>query len=502
MVWQRHPPGFAGAPCTLFCTRLHRRYLAVLALLSTVLPAQAANWNVEPQLRLSETWTDNYNLAADDEDAEDEWITEIAPGVRISGEGRRMDLDLAYTAQYLAHARESDRNRTNHLLNADGGVELVRERLFFTADATRSVGSGRGGLVGTNSNAIAGDQRDTVTTWGAGPRFQYRFGTFAGLEAEYRRQHVDFGSRIDGDSETDIATVGLASGPMFTAWGWALDYSRRDESRTRDQDLAGNDAFNEDTKLEQLRGELNVRAAAATQLFVAGGTERNEFETAEAGDPVDGDFWEAGFRWNPSRTVSLEAAAGERFFGDTARGSLNIRGSALSFQLGYSEDVITTPQLQFERQQVLLTDNDGNLVIGQDGQPVTAVIDVPTVRDDVIVQERANARLRWDHSHTTTSLSFIATDREFQREGTSEDTRQVDLDFAWSRLTRTTVTAGVGVQERTFDRNRQDEEIRIVRAGALRELAPNANLDLEFEHITRERTYDVNRVTLGLDLTF
>ena len=150
----------------------------------------------------------------------------------------------------------------------------------------------------------------------------------------------------------------------------------------------------------------------------------------------------------------------------------------------------------------MLTDDEGNLVIGSDGQPVTAVIDVPTVRDDVIIQESARARLRWEHSHTTATLSFIATDREFQREGTSEDTRQADFDVAWSRLTRTTVTAGIGVQDRSFERNQPDEEITTVRAGATRELGSNADLDLEFEHVSRERTYDVNRITLGLDMRF
>ena len=501
MIWRRHRRGLAGACSRSRGRRQCLRQLPVLALLSGVLPAQAANWELEPQFRLSETWTDNYTLAADGADEEEEWITEIAPGLRLSGEGRRADLDLVYRMEHLVHARESDRNTTNHLLNADGGIELVRERLFFTADASRSLESDDG-LIGTNSNAIAGDQRDTVTTWSAGPRLQYRFDRFARLEAEYRRQHVDFGSEIDGDSDSDIATLGLDSGPMFTTWGWAVDYSRRDESRARDEDVANDDAFSEDTQLEQLRGELNLRAGAATQLFVAGGTERNEFETADAGDPVDGDFWEAGFRWNPNRRVSLEAAAGERFFGDTARGSLNIRGSALSLELSYAEDVTTTPQLQFERQQVLLTDDEGNLVIGSDGQPVTAVIDVPTVRDDVIIQESARARLRWEHSHTTATLSFIATDREFQREGTSEDTRQADFDVAWSRLTRTTVTAGIGVQDRSFERNQPDEEITTVRAGATRELGSNADLDLEFEHVSRERTYDVNRITLGLDMRF
>lgn len=474
-------------------------YLLAFVFVVTGIPSHAAEWEIEPQLRLSETWTDNYGLST--QDPEEEWITEIAPGVRVSGEGRRVDLDLAYRMQSLVHARESERNRINHLLSADGGIELVRERLFFNADATSSIGSGQGGLVSTTSNTIAADQRERVTTWSAGPRFQYRLGSAAALEAELRRQHVDFGSRTEGDSDADVLTAGLTSGPLFTTWGWAIDYTRRDESITRDS-TGGGDEFVEETKLERLRSELNLRASAATQLFVAGGTERNEFETAQAGDPVDGDFWEAGFRWSPSRTVSLEAATGERFFGNTARGSLSIRGSALDLQLGYSETVVTTPQLQFERQTVLLVDDDGNPVVGPDGQPATAVITVPAVRDDVIVQERANVRLTWDYSHTTASLSFIATDREFQREGTFEQTRQSNLDIGWARLPRTTVTGGIGFRERESTNRSGVEETTSVRLGAIRRLSTQADAELEMEHVSQARRADSNRITAALNMRF
>ncbi len=469
-----------------------------LALLATGLPAQAANWEVEPTFRLAETWTDNYRRSEDDPDSER--ITEIAPGVRLSGEGRRADLDLVYRMQHLAHVEESDRNRTDHFVNADGGVELFRERLFFTADATRAFDTGRGDLLVSDSNAITSDQSNVVTTWSAGPRFQYRLGSFAGMQAEYRRQYVDFGSRTYGESDSDITTLGLTSGPMFTTWGWALDYSRRDESRTSER-AVDDDASSGDLKLERLRGELNLRAGPATQLFVAGGTERNEFQTAEASDPIDGDFWEAGFRWRPNRTVALEAATGERFFGDTSRGSLTINGSALSLELGYSESVVTAPQLQFERQSVLLTDDEGNPVV-VDGQPVTAVIDIPFVRDDVFIEERSTARLRWDHSHTTVTLSYIAADREFQREGTTERSRQTDLEAAWTRLPLTTVEAGIGTRERELVEQGRETGFTTARLGAIRELAPNADLEVELEHISQWGGFDARQATIALEMTF
>lgn len=496
----RHRPDVAGVRDGASGGPARLRILAVLALLGTSRPVLGGDWDIEPGLRLSETWTDNIALSS--QDPESEWITEIAPSLRVSGEGRRARLDLAYRLQHLLHVNERDRDRTNHLLNGDGTVELVRERLFFDAGATRSLDSGGPGETVPASNLLAPGQRGTVTTWSAGPRLQYRLGRFAGLEAQYRRDHVEFDSRDVSDSDSDLVTVGLASGPLFTRWGWALDYSRREESR---EELPG---LQEDTTLEQLRGELSLRAGPATQLFVAGGTEDNEFETAEAGEPVDGDFWEAGIRWNPRRTVSLVAAAGERFFGDTARASLRLRGSALTLELDVSEDLVTTPELQLERSTALLRDSEGNLVIGPGGQPVTVLIDVPTVRDDVILQQRASARLRWERGHTQATLGFLATDREFLREVVTEQERRINLEGSWSRLRATTITAGLDLHEQEFARltGREDDTLT-ASLEARRRLAADADLTLVFEHVTRDSTqagaeFDSNRVTLAFDVSY
>ncbi len=206
--------------------------------------------------------------------------------------------------------------------------------------------------------------------------------------------------------------------------------------------------------------------------------------------------------------MSLEVAAGERFFGDTGRASLDLRGSALSLELNVSEELVTTPELQLERSTALLRDEDGNLVIGPGGQPVTVLIDIPTVRDDVILQQRASARLRWDRGHTEITLALLATDREFQRQAITEEERRINLEGTWSRLRVTTLTAVVDLREQDFARlgGREDDTVTTsLEVG--RQLASDADLRLVFEHLTRDSTepsaeFDSNRVTLALDVVF
>lgn len=470
-----------------------------LALLAVTGPTRAADWSLEPTLRLSETWTDNVDLSEDD--PEEEWITEFAPGLRLSGEGRRVQADLAYELQHLVHANDSGRDRTNHRLNGEGSAELVRERLFFDAGASRSRNTG-GPLVAAPSNSVvAQSRRDTITTWQAGPRLQYELGRFARIDAEARREQIDFGSRDRGESTADVASLGVTSGPMFPDWGWALGYNVREEDET------GEVGLQQDTRLARARAELNWRVGAATQLFAAGGEEDNEFESADEGDPVDGSFWEAGFRWNPSRNVSVEAAAGERFFGDTARASVNVVGRALSLRLNVAEDLVTTPQLQLEQVTALLVDDQGNPVLGPNGQPVTVVVDVPTVVDDVILQRRADLQLAWDYSHTRLSLSLQGTDREFQRLGTSERSNRADLEWQWTRLTRTTITAGVGFIEQEFAETDREDEVRTYRLRAERQLRGETRLTADIEQLERTSTnsnaeYQSLRATVGLNLAF
>lgn len=475
------------------------RLVLLLAVLGICPSVFASEWDVELGARVSETWTDNVGLAA--ANPQDEQITEIAPSLRLSGEGRRANLALAYRVQHLVHENDSDLDQTNHELSADGSVELARERLFLDAGATRSLDSGGPAVAAPSSNLFASDQRETVTTWRAGPRLVYQAGRFAAVQAELRREHVDFGSRAEGDSDSDIATLGISSGPLFNRWGWALDYRGREQSRDREGE------FDEETTFQQLSGELSLRAGAVTDLFVVGGAEDNEFDTAEAGSSTDGDFWELGIRWNPRRTISLEAAAGERFFGDSARASLQLQGSALSLQFDLSKDLVTTPQLQFERSTVLLLDDEGNPVLGPEGEPATAVIDVPTVRDDVMIQERAGIRLSWDRSHTRATLALLATDREFQRGGTSEQAQQADLDASWTRFPRTTISGGLGYREQEFAGDPREDKTTTARFEVSRRLSSDADLEIQLEKLSRDSTaadaeYDSERITVALDMVF
>lgn len=482
----------------LWLRRAARPSLLALGLM-LALSAEAGDWDVQPDIRISQTWTDNIDLVA--EDPEEEWITEVAPGIRLTGEGRRSSAVLGYRLLRLFHVNDSDRDRVNHRVAGQGSVEVARERLFLDADVTR-----RERLSGPDAGVadtvvFRDDERETVTTLGGGPRVQHDLSRFARFDAAYRRERIDFGGDERDVSDIDRYTAGLSSGPQFSRWGWALAYSRRDESR----DQAGRDL--QEIRFEDVRGEINLRAGPATQLFAAGGYEDNEFTTAAGRETFDGSFWETGARWRPRRNVAVEAAVGERFFGETARASVTARGPALRVDLDYAEDLVTTPGLEFERTTVLFRDADGNIILDPDGTPVSGVVDVPTLRDDVMRQRRLSTRLGWERAHSDVALRLMTTEREFLLEGLTEDRQQADLDWRWTRLPRTTIRSGIGTSRQEFARSDRVDDVHTLRWRASRDLGRDADVALDLRHVRRDSNVDAadfrsNRVTLTLQKRF
>lgn len=479
-------------PCRRACTLL-------LAALPASGVLHAAEWDIEPRVRVAGHYTDNVGLASSD--PQEDYIAEVSPGVRLTGDGRYADVELAYRANSVVYREDSDRNETYHEAAAEGSTELIRRHLFLDANAARVEDITAEDELVPDSGIYGSGSRDDVTTWGVAPRFQYGLGSFARFRARYRREGVKSEDRID--SVTDSSSVQLSSGPVFNDWGWSLSYSRREQN---EESGDGATELEEDRTFETARGEISLRAGAHTVLFVAGGREENEFRTA-AGEATDGDFWEAGLRWSPSRTVNMEASVGERFFGETGSFRLEMQGPELSLNMAYQESLITRPEIQAERTSFLVRDEDGNIVLGPGGQPVTVAVPTPTIRDEVILEERATIGVAWEEGYSRLALDLIATDRLFLETNETELSEGGNILYQWDRLVRTTVELELGYRQLEFAPTGVEDEFVTARLGATRHLDDELELSLDLEHSERDstaasRAYEVNRVTAALEKVF
>ena len=94
-------------------------------------------WRVTPRISVGTTYSDNINLAPSNEARED-FVLQVDPGVSVRKRGGRLDLRLDYTAQGLMYANNSDANTIRNELLTFGTAELFEERLFLDAYGTIS----------------------------------------------------------------------------------------------------------------------------------------------------------------------------------------------------------------------------------------------------------------------------------------------------------------------------------------------------------------------------
>jgi hypothetical protein len=74
----------------------------------------AMEWKIVPGLDLKETYSDNITLAPPGNEKSD-FVTQINPGISLTGTGPRLKVNARYGMQNLFYAEESNRNATKHL---------------------------------------------------------------------------------------------------------------------------------------------------------------------------------------------------------------------------------------------------------------------------------------------------------------------------------------------------------------------------------------------------
>jgi len=458
-------------------------------------PARAGDWDLQPRLRLVETYTDNVTLAPPGEE-QSEYVTQVNPGVTLKGRGRRAELTLDYQMQNLFYARDSGRNTTNHQLGADGSLELVRRQVFLDAQASRSqqVISPVDALPVSNLSVTA-NRRD-VTTYAAGPRLRHAFGSFATGNASYRWQRVEYGGRL-ADRTQQTANATLSSGRRFDRVGWTMAYHRTEETG---EGLP-------DHLLETGSLDLSLLLGAKTRVFGVYGYERNDYPQAQGADPPEGDFWEAGLRFNPSLRTSFEGAYGEHYFGETKRFEFRHQGPATTWQASYRESLTTDTAIQIERVQALILDENGNVVLNQNGDPLVVEFPVPIVRTEVILQKRLAGGVAWDDGKTRLGLRAYRELREYQTSGREEEVYGGIGRMGWQAAPRTRLDLTGSWHRRLFPDSDREDELWTAEAGATRQVSRSLQMGLRYRYLRRhsnqaDRGYRENQAELSLAKQF
>ncbi|QNA98053.1 TIGR03016 family PEP-CTERM system-associated outer membrane protein [Massilia sp. Se16.2.3] len=296
-------------------------------------------WDVTPTFTLSETYSDNVNLRADN-DKRASWVTEAIPGVSVVGKSSRVDFAANARLYYYAYSEDDvpGVRTSQHEYNANGRVKVVDELFYVDAGASSSARSisAFGPLAeDANGNRYSRENQTDVSTWRISPYVTHRFGNLVTGTARYTHDVVKSDSRsLFGDSSADGVAIDLVGGPGFRNVGWSLHAAHQ----TVDNENFG------DTSSQNILLNANYRLGPTFALTGSAGYDKFDYQAL--GGRTAGASWTTGFIWAPSARTNLQMSIGRHYLGNTGMLAASHRSRHSVWRLSYS-DAVTTSRQQF-----------------------------------------------------------------------------------------------------------------------------------------------------------
>jgi uncharacterized protein (PEP-CTERM system associated) len=504
-----------------------RRWLALgaasLAQLLAV-AACAAQWQVEPQLRVTQTLSDNVALAPAGLEQGD-LVTEVTPHITIRGRGPRVEARLEYTLETFTYLRNRDYNRHDHLLVADGRAELVPRLLFVDARADRSRKAANALGQQEIDGSLASSNRTVTDTYSVSPFVRRSHGSAFNYEARYVRDHVGFDDQRLTDSDGDSLLASVRSGPAFSRLAWGVQYL---DERVRYEDA-------QRTSRRAASVDLGLELAASVAVLAGAGHEDNEYPFV--GSAPEGPFWSAGIKWEPSRLTRLELRGGRRFFGTTRLADLTHRSRYVLWSLRYSEDLSSSrAQLllpsattatyldrlgRIETPEPLARGRAVDEFMTQRGLPARVFGAIEVFGREPYVEKRLDASVTLKTPRTTAILSVFRSDRDarlahsdpngFLAAGSitrSPNVLQKGVGALanWRFAPRTQLQLDLGYNDASEADTGLATTTRFVRLGLRHELSRKATASLDYRHVTGDTAtsgrYRENAIAAGVRIRF
>lgn len=489
--------------------------------------ALAMDWKVTPNLSVSEMYSDNITLAPPGKEQSD-FVTQITPGVTVTGNSRRLKVNANYSLQNLFYAQNSNRNTFYHRLNASANAELVDQLLFLDASAAvQQQAASLLGPIGIDNTTATGNIAES-RNYSISPYLVHRFGTFANTQLRFTHAQTDYSVGNAFNYSSNQADFRINSGTSFKDIFWSGQYT--------------------DQKIDyQVRQDVDLRTASGTLGYVFSpkfnvsgtvGYDDNNYLVGNGPAPK-GSFWSAGFAWAPSHLTNLSASYGHRYFGTTYGLDFTHRTRRTIWNVNYNQ-AITTTQSQFSVPYTLDTTSyldtlySGVIpdaaqrqlfvqtLINVYGLPGQLYNPLYLVTANVFLDKSLNASVGIDTGKSTFLLSAFNTSRESQETGTQSSAllgtgaflstatiKQYGVNgvWTWRLLPRTTSTLSTGWTHLKYPDIGRDDNLKYIRLGFTRVVNPKLSTGLEFRHQMRDSNqstndYKENAITARLFMTF
>ena len=433
-----------GAPAARRIALAASGVIGVVGLVYAV-GARGGDWTITPRAGVSETFSDNANLATDNEDRNSDFITRVSPGISVRGTGRRANLNLDYTLDQYFYHRGTHSDSTDNSLTATGQAELVRQLFFIDGQASlaRVIQSD----TGPSSNSVAGQNvnRTSTRSFNVSPFLRQHFGPWVDGELRYTYSRVSAGTNTIDDTSTNTEEVHLTSGRRFTQLLWSLTGSNRQTENLGDQPME-----------HERRVDSNFTYVINRYISLLGGVGYEDVQDRTLQSQPKGVTWSGGLALQPSPRTSLRFTTGKRN-GET---DYEFEGThalspRTSIRAAYSESIQTSQRLLTDNLNFLVVDPvTGQIVDSRTGLPLNSDNGFG-LAENSFRQKRATLTLNGSRRRNTFNVGLFWEERDTEATGIVETA--YGGNFGVTRRIRPRLNGGLNFSYRATDFGTPDD---------------------------------------------
>lgn len=440
----------------------------------------AMSWTSAPSVGMEVSHTDNVNLT---KDGKEDLIYRLSPGIQLSGEGRRLSVNINYQLNVTGFAEHSSGDGTTNSLSSQANMAFIKNLFFLDLSANinqRAIDNSS--AVDQQQLSITDNYSEAVTTT-VSPYIDTVLGRSVRLLFRYTHSRLtyDESTLADRESETVGVIAAISSLPGSGRFSWSLNYSGSEV------DYSDNDA---DARLEQVEARVSITPFHGWNFSAFVGDEFNDYETASSNDgDTEGEFYGLGIEWRPTEATRINIMGRSGYSGDSATVELEHDSGKTLYSFNYSEAYSTDAQVDSGR--------DGSLVYQNIG----------AISRGVFLQKRASLSIKKRFIRSNLIFEMQSDEREDQH--TDSEERTVSARLQWDRrLSRRTDLLLQGSWSET-ELALSDREDELSGAGVLisHTFGRRTTGTLAYDWLSRSSSdssaeYQRNLLTAGLRINF
>ncbi|MDD5390749.1 MAG: TIGR03016 family PEP-CTERM system-associated outer membrane protein [Gallionellaceae bacterium] len=256
----------------------------------------ASDWKVTSGLSLSERYTDNVSLAANG--GQSAFITQVAPRIGISRQGKRGSVNIAYSLSDLLY--DSGQNNLSQDLNATMQVEPVAG--VFKLNGNARVGqqyASQFAPVSLDAYHTVANRVETRSVSLTPSLHNELFERSLITDASLGLNYASAGSNTLGNSTSNTLKLSLRNGPRPERFTYGANYSRN----------SGNSSGVSASTFESESYNIGYAIYSRTRVFLNGG--RNSTQGVASLQGLGSSYTTVGANWTPVNYFSLTGTAGQ-----------------------------------------------------------------------------------------------------------------------------------------------------------------------------------------------